>query len=246
MTDQDLAYFDHLQLADTPQPAISHRSKIHPDRRRRPVVGRFTRPVLSAALIFGVLGFGVLGAPSEPTAAPVSAAEQEAAMVLVRSVIDDGNGAIAQARESQDGYAAFTPIYMDRFATDAIGRTLLGHYWPVATGAEQAQLIAAFGEYLADRLVARFPSGTFTLFEAEAADRSQSVDDGLLIVHTVFATLNSSNRIDWRLTLADGELKIIDIIFSGKSLMEDKHREFAAFLGNNDGSVGALIASLVD
>ena len=111
------------------------------------------------------------------------------------------------------------------------------------SAAEQRQFVAAFGQHFAEQLISRFPTGDFTIFEAEDADGPNTAST-FLTVRTVFATNTSSHVIEWWVGTVGGQLKIFDVLIDAKSLVESKKRDYAAFLQDNDGSVSALIARL--
>ena len=118
--------------------------------------------LLAAATIATVMVISgaVIGAifvlwPVPATAQTVDAVGAETASDLVKTVIDQGTAAIIVARElNSDTHAGvvFSDIFVEKFATDRIGRVLLGDYWATATPREQGEFITAFGVYLADRM----------------------------------------------------------------------------------------------
>ena len=167
-----------------------------------------------------------------------------AAQELVRAVVEEGTQAISNARGTiSDQPEGLKSIFERRFATSQIGQILLGELWDTASSSERAQFVVAFGDYLADTLISRFPDGTFTVFDAEI---DVEANPHALTVRTVFATASSSHVIDWRVDSRDGEARILDVLIGGSSLIAGKQADITAFIDTNGGSVSAVIASLAD
>lgn len=223
-------------FVSAPLPARNFLLMIAPLVWRRRMVGQSR--LLALAVLLPCL------VSSTATAQETNAVFKNAALRLVQSVVKDGTEAITTSRTLDQPEDQFLAIFSERFSTETIGLRLLGRYWDAANSEERTEFLTAFGTYLADRLIGRFPQGNFTYFDPEEIDINARPRRKQVVVRTVFVASNSSTIINWSVEEIDGQPKIFDIAFRQSSLIDSKHDEFKQILEQNNGSVRGLIAAM--
>ena len=142
------------------------------------------------------------------------------------------------------------PKRRDRVATtlrqrvdmERVGRFILGRWWREATPQEQQEYLHLFEETLIRNLSARF--GEFQGVRFNLGRTQQQTDDDALINMIVERPNSPIVTLDWRISSAGGQLKIVDLIAEGTSLRLTLRSEYAAVMQRNNGSVPALLAAM--
>ena len=150
---------------------------------------------------------------------------------------------IDQSHDRQERRELFRETFRRSFATNEIGRLIIGRHWNTASDEEKLAFLEALGGIIADTLLLNFRSGQF---EIRAARAIVDVPQGgqRIIVNTIFVSENISVAVPWTVTVADGELKVLDIVVFGSSYLLTRKDEFAETLRRNGGSLTGLIADM--
>jgi ABC-type transporter MlaC component len=163
---------------------------------------------------------------------------------FVESVIVGGISALTQSRADRSaGRRGFRSIFRNAFATEQIGQAVLDRQWNSASLGQQDAFLDALAFYLADLIIDDIPDGDFIVRTASNIGLSASGVSQTEVV-TVFVGQNFSARVPWIVAEVDGQLKILDITFSGSSFLYDQKDKFDRILRFNDGSLEALIDDL--
>lgn len=131
---------------------------------------------------------------------------------------------------------------MDLIAVEEIGRFALGKYARTASDADLSAYNAAFSGYLQEQLQKHLSDVGAVQFEiVDTVERS--ADDVVVETSAEGADTKLSN-VNWRLKKIDGQWKVIDVEAMGLWLAIEQRAQFDAKLGNSNGDVSALAASL--
>jgi phospholipid transport system substrate-binding protein len=136
----------------------------------------------------------------------------------------------------------FRKLFVANFDVPAIGKTVLGRYWRIATPEEQQEYLKLFEDFIVGNYAQRFGQ-----YAGEKFTVSTVRDDGddLHTVNTLIARSNGqSARLDWLLRNDGDSYKILDLKIEGISMEETHRSEFASVIQNNGGKVSGLIEAL--
>jgi phospholipid transport system substrate-binding protein len=137
----------------------------------------------------------------------------------------------------------FRTLLEANFDVPAIGKTVLGRYWKVATPEEQAEYLGLFENFLVKNYAKRFAEYSGQKFEVRGT-RPEGGDN--LTVQTLVKQPNGGEpaRLDW-LVRPDGDsFKILDLKVEGISMTETHRSEFASVIQSKGGKVAGLIEAL--
>lgn len=133
-------------------------------------------------------------------------------------------------------------VLQEAFAVDTVGRFVLGHHWRSATPAQRDAYLAVFREYVVNSIAARF--GEYSGEKMQVVDKRDDHGRGTIVNTLIDSPAHGLVTVQWRVRDIDGELKIIDIVVEGVSLLLTQRSEFAAVISNHGGNLDALIAEL--
>ncbi len=137
----------------------------------------------------------------------------------------------------------FRTLLEKNFDVPAIGKTVLGRYWKVATEAERTEYLALFENFLVANYAKRFAEYSGQKFELRGT-RPEGGDN--LTVQTLVKQPSGGEpaRLDW-LVRPDGDaFKILDLKIEGISMAETHRSEFASVIQSKGGKVAGLIEAL--
>lgn len=137
----------------------------------------------------------------------------------------------------------FRVLLMQNFDVPAIGKTVLGRYWRVATDEERAEYLTLFEDFLVANYARRFAEYTGQRFEVRNV---RPEGDGMLTVQTIIQTPDGGEpaRLDWLLRDDGGSYKILDLKIEGISMSETHRAEFSSVIQSSGGKVAGLIEAL--
>ncbi len=134
--------------------------------------------------------------------------------------------------------------FLERVADlDGLARFCLGRYWRQATAEQQAEYLRLFRQQLASGVVDRMGEATGGVAKV-VTGRPELRDDLIQVPTTVERPGNKPNRVVWVVSPEGGGYRIVDVVAEGISLRLTKRSDFAAFLTQKGGDVGALILAL--
>ena len=194
-----------------------------------PLMSRRNLGVVALGLLFTRPGLAQVD--TSRAAAFIQAAGDE----LVAAINSPGLGAAAR----QERVAVILRRSVD---IEAVGRFVLGRFWRVATPAEQQEYLRLFEMSLIRNLAGRFGEYQGVRF---ALGRSQSRTEDDALVSTIVTRPGSNPfNLDWRVSEAGGQPKIVDLIAEGTSLRLTQRSEYASVIQRGGGQVAALLTAM--
>ncbi len=135
----------------------------------------------------------------------------------------------------------FRVLLRESFDVDSIARNVLGRYWRVATEAERADYLRLFED-----LIVQIYASRFAEYSGESYKIAQSRPAGTdtVITGEIVRPTATNVRVDWRVTVESGSLKIIDVIVEGVSMVVTQRDEFGAVIQRGGGKVSGLLDTM--
>jgi phospholipid transport system substrate-binding protein len=140
--------------------------------------------------------------------------------------------------------AAFREILDEGFDLPLIGRYALGRYWRRATSVQRREYVKLFEDFIVVTYVARL--GEYS-GETLRVVSSRPDDQDTVVISEIVLEGRPSIRVDWRVRNGDpdhSELKIIDVVVEGISMLLTQRDEFASVIQRSGGNVEGLLARL--
>jgi phospholipid transport system substrate-binding protein len=189
--------------------------------------------LLAAALAFG---------PAPPRAGAAAVDDGAAARSAVQSIVDRALG-ILKRPDGAGREAAFLRLFRDDFATQAIGRFVLGSYRANVTPEQ-------FGRYVGvlETLVAKTTAARLSGYAGESVALGDVRAEGSrwVVSSRVAPKGREAVTLDWVVARAGGKLKVVDLRVENLSLALTERDEFASVLQANGGDVEKLIDFMQD
>jgi len=137
----------------------------------------------------------------------------------------------------------FRALLHENFDVAAIGKTVLGRYWRIATDEERAEYLDLFEDFLVVNYAKRFAEYTGQEFVVKGV-RNES--DSLVTVFTLVEPPGGGEaaRLDWLMRSDADSYKILDLKIEGISMSETHRSEFASVIQSSGGKVAGLIDAL--
>ena len=159
-------------------------------------------------------------------------------------VVQLGNALVAIVNGSgsyEDKKRRLGPLIEQAVDVDGIARFCLGRFWRTATPAQQQQFSQLFHAVLLNNITGKL--GQFEGVTFKPTTTTQREGDSL--VGTVIRRPNQQpNNVQWVVSQATGQPKIIDVIAEGTSLRLTQRSDYAAYITRNNNSVDALISAM--
>lgn len=203
----------------------------------RPLPLRSTRPTFRAAGAFlAALAFIVTVAPA------ARAADLAAAQQFVQNVSNQAIQILRQKDNRAQRDAAFQNLMQQNVDLPRVARFTLGRYWRVASPQQQQEYERLFKTYMVRIYSTRLDQYAGETVAVTGATPAPDNPNQVL----VHSTISGPNRpepvkVDWRVRLEGGDMKLIDIVVEGASMAVTQRSEFASVIDNNGGNVQALL-----
>ncbi|MEL6361079.1 MAG: ABC transporter substrate-binding protein [Pseudomonadota bacterium] len=174
--------------------------------------------------------------PSEDVDPSEDAAELERvgeAISFAQSLTADATAALTNEEATEaERLAAFQAVLAKGMAIDFIGKFMLGTAGKEMTPAQSARFDEVFPNYITQLYAQQF--STILGKELQVVD-ARGISRRDVVVRSQFPRKDAAPiNVDWRIRkLKSGELKAIDIIASGVSIMVVKRDEFSSFIKQN-------------
>ncbi len=190
--------------------------------------------LLTAIAIIGALFVGNAQAEIDATAA----------QKFVQNVTSEGIEQIINANVSQqEKDKRFEKLFNSALDLDFIGKFVLGRYWRTATAEQRKEFIQLYRELNIKTWSKRFDEFKGKTFVFRGTTASNSAGQ-VYVNTTVDLGEGEPAKVVWRVRENNGTFKIIDIVIENVSLAITARNEYAGFIKNNAGGVGALIKDL--
>lgn len=187
--------------------------------------------LLAAALIVVLLLAGTVKlAGAEESGDPgdtVSHLADQAIAVLIDPALDRA-----------DRRDRFRTLLNEGFDLDAIGRFVLGRYWPRATAEEQAQFRGLFEDFLITSYVNKLEAYSGETLEVTSTRRPET--DKAQVGSQLALPSGEPIRVDWHLRDGDGGWQIVDVVIEGVSLAVTIRSEFNSVMSARGGVAGLI------
>jgi len=136
---------------------------------------------------------------------------------------------------------AFRGLLSEGFDLRLISRYALGRYWRRATKEQRAEYAKLFEDFIVETYVARLSEYSGETLKVVGS----RPDDQDTIVHSeIVRDGRPPIRVDWRVRNGDEQLKIIDVVVEGVSMLLTQRDEFASVIQRSGGNVEGLLARL--
>ncbi len=167
-----------------------------------------------------------------------------AAEKFVQNVTSEGIEQIINANVSQaEKDARFEKLFNQALDLDFIGKFVLGRHWRTATSEQRKEFIRLYRELNIKTWSKRFDEFKGKSFVFRGTTPSNSAGQ-IYVNTTVDMGEGEPAKVVWRVREEKGSFKIIDIVIENVSLAITARNEYAGFIKNNPGGVGALIKDL--
>ncbi len=137
--------------------------------------------------------------------------------------------------------AALGPVIDANVDVAKIARFCLGRYWARATPDQQAQYTALFHKKLLNNISGHLGDyrGVTYSMQGETAQGTNTLV-GTAIVRPNAPTAN----VQWVVDTSGGTPKVVDVVAEGTSMRLTERSDYASYLSQHGGDVGALLSAL--
>lgn len=135
-------------------------------------------------------------------------------------------------------------MFLQGFDVRAIGIFVLGRYSRDLTDQVRNDYLETFKTYVVETYAVRFNSYAGEQFAV--TKQSQDGDNGAWVFSDIGQKGEEPVEVQWRVRQVGADLKIVDVVVEGVSLIVTQRSEFASVLQHNNGSVPELTARLRD
>ena len=137
----------------------------------------------------------------------------------------------------------FRLLFNDRFAVQAIGKSVLGKYWRKISADEKIKYQELFEDFMVISYVDRFVSYAGGSLQIKNTRRDNKTNV------TVFSEIKQPDgakpiSIDWRVGTNGSIYKVWDVVVEGISMSSTLRSDFGSIIRQNDGKVRGLIHEL--
>jgi phospholipid transport system substrate-binding protein len=124
---------------------------------------------------------------------------------------------------------------------DEIARFCLGRFWPIATPEQQTEYMTLFHELLVTKIADHLGEYQGVRVTMGHARPSGNMD---IVVTTVARPQAPTMQVEWVVSTASGNPKIIDLLAEGTSLRITQNADFTSYLALNHFDVQELIEGM--
>ena len=137
----------------------------------------------------------------------------------------------------------FRTLMLDNFAIPGIARFVLGRHWPRASEQEKSEYLKLFEDLMVATYAERFYKYAGETLEIEHAEVRGENDT---LVYSTIKRIDGAQpiKVAWRVRGKPGGFKIVDVIVEGISMVQTQKSEFASFIQQHDGNLGALLTEI--
>ncbi len=173
---------------------------------------------------------------------PALALTESDAAAYVQRVIDDVLAIINSGQSEAQLLRQFKQVFTSYADINIIARSVLGPPFRGLSNREQRAFSTAFGSYISNkygRQFREFQGASITITRARDAGSK-----GVLVSSQVRQQGQSPFQLDWQVSDRSGQVKLINLIIEGLSLLTSEREEIRGQLAARGGDVNALTAYL--
>lgn len=194
------------------------------------MINRRTLLVLSASLPLPVLPWPGLAQSIDDRAATFVRSTGDRIVAVMK-----GAGTIEEKRR------ILGPIIDASIDVDGLARFCLGRFWRSASPDQQQRYTELFHRVLIGNITSRL--GEYSDVRLTVG-RSQPRDNNDVVATTLERPNNPPTTVEWIVTGAAHNPKVIDVIAEGTSLRLTQRSDYVAYLTHNNNDVDALIKAM--
>lgn len=200
--------------------------------------------VLSAVVTFCAISF-VMVAASTCMAAGVARADKQTErehIMFIQQLGDDVLSSLSKPNLKKEQIAPrFRQLLEKNFATETIGRFVLGRYWLQATNAQREEYMELFKNLIVVTYADRFSKYSGEKFEVRSAHPEGRSD--YTVLSKIIRLDGSIIDVSWRVRRRNNVLKIVDVSVEGVSMSASQRSEFASII-QRTGSINGLLNTI--
>ena len=137
----------------------------------------------------------------------------------------------------------FQRLFISAFDIPEIGKLVLGRQWRTATPAQQSQFLKEFETTQVLTWCQRFKE--YNGEKLETLGTAKAGDSEWLVSSQILRPNAPPLHVQWRIhRIADGGLRIVDILPQGISMAQTYRQDYAGILQANEGNFDSLISTM--
>lgn len=193
--------------------------------------------MMQYARVWRQLGVIMLGLCiwSLPALAQSSVAARADPAQASQLIADLGQQAITTLRQSglmlEQREAAFRVLLGQKFDLPFIARFVLGSHWRTASPDQQEEYLSLFSEFVLRNYSSML--GGYVDEKLEVVSSLEAGQRDMIVSTRVTGGARPPFRVDWRVRLVEGNLKIIDVAVEGVSMSITQRDEFSSVIKRN-------------
>ena len=191
------------------------------------------RMVLAVALSFGVLVSQVF-----PASADVS--EQQAKDTVTNLSKQAIEVMTSKSLNDAERIQRFRTLFISSVDLPTISRFVLGRHWKTATPDQQQSFMKLFEDMLVYTWSMRFKEANDNISISVVGTRAEG-DMGIIVESNILRQGQEPVPVLWRLRLADGALRIQDLMIEGTSMILTYRDEYASVIAQGGGNMDGLL-----
>ena len=160
---------------------------------------------------------------------------------FVRAVSDDAIRVLrAGDLPKAERDARFRALLAERFDMPFIARFTLGRYWNVATVQQREAYTATFTEFVVQVYSRRLDDYAGEALRVISERRAGETN--VVVITQIERPSRETTEMQWRVREVDGNLRIVDVVVAGISMVVTQRDEFASVLQRQgvDGLISAM------
>ena len=122
-----------------------------------------------------------------------------------------------------------------------VARFSLGRFWRNASVEQQQRYVELFHQVLVTNITSKLGDYRGVRFVLGSA---QQRDDNTVVSTVVERPNNPPTNVDWIISNAASDPKIIDVVAEGTSLRLTQRQDYASYLSRNNNNIDALINAM--
>jgi len=173
---------------------------------------------------------------------PARAASTDAASAFVTGLTKELLALVTSGKGDAQVYAGFERILASYADMPAVAASVLGPPWRGASPAQKAAFVAAFQHYLSRRYGRQFRDYRSAKFQVTGARDGGKA--GILVATKVLRPGQDAIAVDWQVSDRSGQMKVVNLIIEGVSMLATERAQVGAMLDAQKGSLDRLTAQL--
>ncbi len=150
-------------------------------------------------------------------------------------------GVVNSGASTQEKRAQLLALVDQRVDVNEIAQFCLGAFWRKATSAQQQEYVTLFHRVLSNSITRRIGEYRGVTF---ALGRSSPQGADTAVATTVTRPGNPPNQVQWIVSTASGQPKIVDVKAEGTSLRQTQRADYYSYLSGNGGNIAAFLQAL--